>query len=190
MTLPLRSDARLRRAEIFRAADQVFARHGITAPLDLVADRAGVGRATLYRNFPDRAALVTAMLERNLDALEAAAGAQPGDADPLSNLLHHTMLQLVESPALADAWRIVDPRTEAIRGLRWRLDVIFAGPVAHARAAGRLRQDFQADDVPTALGILGVLIREPDHDRRLALGERLLGLLDQGLRPRGAGMAR
>ena len=38
-----------RRAQLLDAADAVFAEHGVTAPLDLIVERAQVGRATLYR---------------------------------------------------------------------------------------------------------------------------------------------
>ena len=62
-----RADAAARRALILDAADHVFGQHGVTAPLDLVVERAEVGRATLYRQFPDRRALMLALLERSLD---------------------------------------------------------------------------------------------------------------------------
>ena len=89
----LRSDAALRRDQILDAADAVFASHGVTAPLDLVVARAGVGRATLYRNFPDRAALVDALLERALAGLEDEAGQLD-----LFGLLERVALRIAASP--------------------------------------------------------------------------------------------
>ncbi|RBF86955.1 TetR/AcrR family transcriptional regulator, partial [Xanthomonas oryzae pv. oryzae] len=65
-----RPDAALRRRQILDAADEVFSEHGVNAPLELVVERAGLGRATLYRNFPDRLALMTALMARGLDGLE------------------------------------------------------------------------------------------------------------------------
>jgi AcrR family transcriptional regulator len=38
-----------------------------------VIERAGLGRATLYRHFPDRTALMMALLDRAIDAFESAA---------------------------------------------------------------------------------------------------------------------
>jgi len=64
-----RADAAARRALILDAADHVFGQHGVTAPLDLVVERAQVGRATLYRNFPDRTALIQALLQRTVDRI-------------------------------------------------------------------------------------------------------------------------
>lgn len=47
-----RRDARRNRARIIAAAAEVFREEGASAPLDLVALRADVGRGTLYRHFP------------------------------------------------------------------------------------------------------------------------------------------
>jgi AcrR family transcriptional regulator len=65
-----RRDAARNRQAVLKAATAVFGEHGGDASLDLVAQRAGVGRATLYRNFTDREALLTALFEEDLDHLE------------------------------------------------------------------------------------------------------------------------
>ena len=57
----LRRDARRNRERLVEAAHAVFAEQGLEAPLDVIARRAGVGNATLYRHFPTRAALVDAV---------------------------------------------------------------------------------------------------------------------------------
>ena len=59
---PLRRDAQRNRDAIVEAARQVFCDHGLEAPLEQIARQAGVGIATLYRRFPDRAALLDAVL--------------------------------------------------------------------------------------------------------------------------------
>ena len=51
---PLRADARRNRDAILQAAREAFEADGVLTPLDAVATRAGVGNATLYRNFPTR----------------------------------------------------------------------------------------------------------------------------------------
>ncbi|MEV6950928.1 helix-turn-helix domain-containing protein [Streptomyces sp. NPDC051183] len=53
-----RADAVRNRERILAAAREVFVEFGAGAPLDEIARRAGIGNATLYRHFPDRAALV------------------------------------------------------------------------------------------------------------------------------------
>ncbi|MDO0929545.1 TetR family transcriptional regulator [Streptomyces sp. TG1A-8] len=50
---PVRTDARRNHHALVAAAGEVFAAQGPEAPLDVVARRAGVGNATLYRPFSD-----------------------------------------------------------------------------------------------------------------------------------------
>jgi AcrR family transcriptional regulator len=65
----MRRDAAARREALIRAAAACFRESGYLVPLEQIAERAGVGRGTLYRNFPDRAALGLAVFERELDAI-------------------------------------------------------------------------------------------------------------------------
>ncbi|MEZ5608284.1 MAG: helix-turn-helix domain-containing protein [Burkholderiaceae bacterium] len=59
---PSASDPATRRAQLLDAADACSPIHGVNAPLELVVQHAGVGRATLYRQFPDRHAILLALL--------------------------------------------------------------------------------------------------------------------------------
>ena len=56
----MRSDALARRIRIIEAACEIFRTSTDIVPLETIADKAGVGIATLYRNFPDRTALIHA----------------------------------------------------------------------------------------------------------------------------------
>ncbi|MFD0020663.1 TetR family transcriptional regulator [Streptomyces sp. NPDC058382] len=62
------------RAALVTAAREVFAEEGLEAPLSAIARRAGVGQGVLYRHFPDRTAVATAVLEENVRQVEQAAG--------------------------------------------------------------------------------------------------------------------
>ncbi|SDL80509.1 TetR/AcrR family transcriptional regulator [Nonomuraea jiangxiensis] len=64
----VRSDARENRARILEAARQAFAESGDTS-MNQIAQRAGVGPGTLYRNFPTREALVLAIYQHEVDQL-------------------------------------------------------------------------------------------------------------------------
>ncbi len=75
---PLRADAARNRQRILQAAEDVFARDGIAVPVDVVAERAGVGIGTLYRHFPTKEALFEAVVQLRLDELLAAAAIEPG----------------------------------------------------------------------------------------------------------------
>ena len=54
---------------ILEAAENVFAVEGIEVPVDLIAEKAGVGVGTLYRHFPTKEKLCEAVLLDRLSAL-------------------------------------------------------------------------------------------------------------------------
>ena len=64
----LRVDALRNRERIVAAARDLFTEVGSQAPIDEVARRAGIGNATVYRHFPDRDALVLAVVRSVLEA--------------------------------------------------------------------------------------------------------------------------
>ena len=70
---PLRADARRNREAILRAAREAFEAEGVFTSLDGVAARAGVGNATLYRNFPTRDDLLAAVIETSTAEVLAEA---------------------------------------------------------------------------------------------------------------------
>ena len=175
MTL-LRSDAALRRDQILDAADAVFSERGITAPLDLVVTRAGVGRATLYRNFPDRAALVDALFERALAELEAQASGQD-----LFALVEQVGLQLVSAPALADYWRALEPGHPNAKAARERLARLFRAPLAHSLARKACRPDLRTADLVLVCGMLGAALRGGTPASRRTLVRRALELVTGGV---------
>ncbi|GAA5166827.1 hypothetical protein GCM10023321_58570 [Pseudonocardia eucalypti] len=63
---PERADAARNRARVLAAAERLFAEHGATrVSMEDVARSAGVGKGTLYRRYPDRAALAVALIDRH-----------------------------------------------------------------------------------------------------------------------------
>jgi AcrR family transcriptional regulator len=66
-----RADARRNRDHILDIADQFFSEHGVTGSLEAIAKQAGVGTGTFYRHFPNREALLAALLTARDDALVA-----------------------------------------------------------------------------------------------------------------------
>ena len=72
----LRADAARNRQALVSAAREVMAEHGLDAPLDEIARRAGVGNATLYRRFPQRITLIEAVfadrMAEHVSAVEEA----------------------------------------------------------------------------------------------------------------------
>src|ERR1700735_4294889 len=78
----LRADAARNRAAIVAVARDVFAEHGLEAPLEVIAARAGVGIATLYRRFPTREKLVAAALVEKVTEYAEAARQALATPDP------------------------------------------------------------------------------------------------------------
>ncbi|WP_063129804.1 TetR/AcrR family transcriptional regulator [Nocardia fusca] len=64
-----RADARRNRDHILAIAERYFADHGVNGSLDAIAKQAGVGAGTLYRHFPNREALLAALLAARDEAL-------------------------------------------------------------------------------------------------------------------------
>jgi AcrR family transcriptional regulator len=79
---PLRADAQRNRARILEAAEAVFAVEGIEVPVDLIAEKAGVGVGTLYRHFPTKEKLCEAILLDRLADVTADARALASAEDP------------------------------------------------------------------------------------------------------------
>ena len=66
-----RADRERNRSHILEVAEDFFAEQGVTGSLDTIAKRAGIGPGTLYRHFPNREALIAALLQARYDELFA-----------------------------------------------------------------------------------------------------------------------
>lgn len=188
---PLRADAERNRRQIIQAATEVFGARGADVPMEDVAKAAGVGVGTLYRRFPDRRALVVAVVRGTLESLgEATATAladQPTAWDALVACMAQSYrLRLIVHPErplppdLAEAIH-VDPGLE-----RLRRDFVegFDRVVAAAQAEGSLRADVGTGDV---VQLFAMVKRTPKEGRdALRASERSLAIILDGLSTRPA----
>jgi AcrR family transcriptional regulator len=85
-TLHKRADAVRNRERVIAAAEAVFAERGIEASVPEVAERAGVGKATVYRSFPTKEHLIGAVVIERLEDFERRALARVDDPDAWSAL--------------------------------------------------------------------------------------------------------
>jgi len=69
----MRADAKRNYDRLVEAAREVFREQGYDASLDEVAKRAGVGPGTLYRHFPNRDALLDAIMQSWVERVDEAA---------------------------------------------------------------------------------------------------------------------
>lgn len=176
-----RADAAARRTLILDAADHVFGQYGVNAPLEQVVERAEVGRATLYRNFRDRAALMQALLERAVDRLRRRAAELQDRDDALFELLAALAQRAVDSPALSDHWRAIPAEDPQLKAARAEVRALFEQPIRRAIAAGLCRPDLLSSDVPLISGMLGAALRGKSGHERAALADRAMQLLRGGL---------
>src|ERR1700753_1234182 len=77
----LRADAARNRERIVAAASEVFAERGLEASTAEIAARAGVGEATLFRRFPTKDDLITAIIGVQFEEAAALAAACLEDED-------------------------------------------------------------------------------------------------------------
>ena len=182
----MRADARRNRERLLAAARDVLVDQGPDAPLDAISAAAEVGIGTLYRRFPDRRALVRAVV---LDVLGLAAeearlalAEEPDAFQALARYLHRALDLRISAvmPALLDH---IPPDDEEIASIRTRSWGLFQQLIDQAHAAGTLRSDATFADI----GLLLVRLARPlpgpiprDLDNRLA--HRHLELLLDGLR--------
>jgi AcrR family transcriptional regulator len=146
----LRADATRNRVAILTAARQVFAEQGLRAPLEEIARRAGVGIATLYRRFPTRERLVAAALIEKITQFETAASqalAEPDPWDGFAGLVRRICELQADDRGLSDLLSMTLPASEEVEQLRAKAHAHVAELVARAKASGRLRPDFAAEDL-------------------------------------------
>jgi AcrR family transcriptional regulator len=186
----VRADAQRNLDALLEAAKAVFAASGVDAPVREIAARAGVGIATLYRHFPQRAELVAAVYRREVDACVAAASALAGEHEPgeaLSRWLHRYTSFIATKRGLATAYHSGAPAFAGLSAyFRQQLEPALQALLDAAVSAGQIRKDIGAYELLRAVANLCIPVADvaPHHTRRM------VDLLIDGLRARPASPAR
>ncbi|MFD7614972.1 TetR/AcrR family transcriptional regulator [Streptomyces sp. NPDC059828] len=182
---PLRADARRNREKILTAAVRVFATEGLDAHLEGIAKAAGVGSATLYRNFPTREALVEAVYRNELAQLCDAAPVLLATKPPFEALRAWTGLFLDYVTAkygMIDALRAIAATGSNPYGhSREMIQAALSALMDACAAAGTIRTDISPTDMGAALE--GIALTSASAEQRQQ-AERLLELTLDGLRTR------
>jgi len=174
---PLRADAARNVDKIILAARQCFREHGPDVPLQTIALTAGVGPATLFRNFADKEELVLAALNRQLrETVDPVMADALADIDATAGLLR--VLEAIMAAASADANLLgaVAGRRELLTGITGSLMDSMSVLLGRGQGQGTLRSDISMTDMFRLLAMLiGVVdTMEPGSDawrRPLALIE-------------------
>ncbi|MEV7009631.1 helix-turn-helix domain-containing protein [Streptosporangium sp. NPDC051022] len=187
-TKPLRADAARNRDKLLAAATRVFGERGLDAPLEEIARRAGVSIGTLYNHFPTREAFLDAIFPERLAALDRIAAAALADPDAwngFTGFVEGLFALQAEDRGLNDALARRFPLSPDVieachRGFR-HVDQI----VGRAKESGRLRADFEPQDLITLVWAMSQVIRESMEAAPQAWRRCLAFFLD-GLRADGA----
>ncbi|WTO36748.1 TetR/AcrR family transcriptional regulator [Streptomyces achromogenes] len=180
-----RADALRNRERIVGAAREMIVEHGPDVPIDEIARRAGVGNATVYRNFPDRDALVCEVVCSVMDRTAAAAElalAESGDAfTALEHFVHAAADERIGAlcPMVSDTF---DQHHPDLQASRERVERLIEEVMGRAKAAGQLRPDVGVGDLMIAVGQLSRPPAGTDCPRGDRFVHRLLQLFLDGLR--------
>jgi AcrR family transcriptional regulator len=162
----LRADARRNRERIMSAGRELFALQGPQAQMDEIAAHAGVGIGTVYRHFPTKEALLTAMVrdrfqefaekatlaEEILDPLESLESIIRGSAEAVEG---DAGFQLAMMGSNQLEWEGIEEQKAALAEVLTRI-------IARAVDAGVVRDDFTVDDFGMVMcGITSTMYYQP-----------------------------
>jgi AcrR family transcriptional regulator len=146
----MRADARANRERILAAAEVVFGEKGAHASTEEVAQRAGVGIATVFRHYPTKTDLVEATLIRHFDQITAHAAELAGatDAGPALARLVSVMVEtgatkVTLANLLTESGDLPVRAQAASRALHDAVDVV----LRRAQQTGEARPDVTVDEL-------------------------------------------
>jgi AcrR family transcriptional regulator len=180
---PLRADAARNRTKVLEGARAAFAEEGLEADMASIAARAGVGVGTVYRHFPTKAALLTALSEAHFGGLVEIcerASAQPGSAwDAVERLVWDSAEFSASDQGMCEVLAGAPTETDAARRLR----ELTARLVEKAKTEGDMRHDAGPDDIPMMMCGFGRIAAAQQAGAHLDW-RRYLRLMLDGLRAR------
>jgi AcrR family transcriptional regulator len=180
----MRADARRNHERLLAEARRAFAEHGAEASLEDVARRAGVGIGTLYRHFPNRDALLSAVFEDAVGHLVARAEtllAEPNACAALVTWLREIITRASEYRGLARALMAVSSGSPSELA-RCSDPILRAGGALLSRAqrSGAIREDAAIRDLLLLTHAIAIAAESSPDDPDLA--DRLLTLTLTGLK--------
>ncbi|WP_066707634.1 TetR/AcrR family transcriptional regulator [Sphingomonas adhaesiva] len=179
----MRKDARARRDRLIAAAADAFRDEGYGVALEQIAQRAGVGRGTLYRNFSDRDAMIVAVLERRLDELRAVVSQLADEPRLFEEFIKHYG-GVAAFHAKASIGIGSGSLDQAVSRLRSEADDVMQHMLSHAIACNALPSGVTTEDVQLAARMIAGVAAYLDGDRDEML-DRAMRIIASGLRSLG-----
>jgi AcrR family transcriptional regulator len=164
---PHRADAARNFDALLVAAREAFTELGVDVSLEEIARRAGVGIATLYRNFPTREDLIESVYVAEVDAVcrfaGELAGGEPWEA--LVAWLRRFVTYMATKRALVEG---LNRESQAFPACRGALAEAGDPLMRRAQAAGAARGEMDIDDVMRLfIGITAVAYQAQDQRERV-----------------------
>jgi AcrR family transcriptional regulator len=185
----LRADAARNRARIVAAATEVFAERGLEAATAEIAARAGVGEATLFRRFPTKDDLITAIIAVQMDEAAAIASSCLEEEDPwrgLERFLYEMAERAAADHGVSDAAKERCVASSSLAVERRRILDLTSQLVRRGQKAGVVRDDIAGQDLMFLMSAVASLGETPFPGVRADLWKRYLGIFLDGLRPDAA----
>ena len=178
-----RVDARRNEETLLDAAGAAFVASGVDVPVREIAQRAGVGVATIYRHFPTRADLIVAVYRHQVEACAAAGPTLLANSSTphaaLARWINLFVDFLVTKHGLAEALQSDAAAFATLHAYFLdRLVPVCAQLLDAAAAAGEILPDMDAYDLLRGVGNLCIgADNNPRYDAR-----RMVELVIAGLR--------
>ncbi len=183
---PLRADAQRNRQRVLEAAEAVFASEGIAVPVDVIAEKAGVGVGTLYRHFPTKEKLFEAILVQSIFEIAADARSRLGADDPgaaFFGFLRHLVEESAMKRDLILAMSGAGVAFEVVAAdAKEDLKVAVSDLLLAAQGAGVVRGDVTAEMV---LSLIGGTCIAADRPHVQCSPLEMLSIICDGLRTAG-----
>ena len=172
LTRPKRADARRNYDKVLAAAREAFAEGGESTALEEIARRAGVGIGTLYRNFPNRQALLETLYLEEVEEICRSAAEVDETADPweaLTGWFERFIGYIATKQALAaELLNYLDRDAALFKASRTALWAAGEPLLARAQAAGVVRPDVEISDViPMVMGIAKIPAADPEQTKHI-----------------------
>ena len=180
----MRADAKRNYDRLVEAARAVFREQGYDASLDEVAKRAGVGPGTLYRHFPNRDALLDAIMQSWVDSVGEAVEKTLAFEGPPRDLLLGWFQEYVRlismhkggpakiTSAMGDPDSPILTKCQVLRGAHDQV-------IAALREQGALRDDVETLQVIRLVGGVATVADQSELDEAAVLP--LLEVVADGL---------
>jgi len=147
---PRRSDAVRTRKLLMAAASQTFAERGVEVSISEIAERAGIGKGTVFRHFPTKEDLLAAIVGENMRYL-VATGERLAEAEDATDALREFVSAAVELQVKDRAFCQIAHGAARdhpdVRRCQEMLDAVIETLTERARRRGTIRQEITGQDI-------------------------------------------